>query len=75
MICRGCGIEIQRKDERRAFVIDTWTFCCRECFAQNAARLFSLLLPVLRHVAGRHRSTAARLVSMALRSDSPVPLL
>lgn len=75
MTCRGCGIEIQRKDERRAFVIDTWTFCCRECFATNAARLFALLLPVLRHVAVRHNSIASRLIRMALRSDSPVPLL
>lgn len=75
MTCRGCNGTIPDGYQHRAYTVEQLVFCNRSCFDRSAERLLKHFLPVMRHIAVNHRSTAADLVRMALRSDKPVPLL
>lgn len=75
MRCRGCGAAIPRDYMHRTFTVDRLVFCVRTCFDQHAERLLKIFVPVMRHVATKHRGKSADLISMALNADTPVELL
>ncbi len=75
MTCRGCRGAIPDDYRARTFVVERVVFCSAACFDRNAGRLLRLFIPVMRHVAVRHRGKSASLMSLALNSDTPVELL